>query len=359
VSDVAAPAGRPAPAKEARRSSALAQFARRREPLLVVVTIAVFLITTALEPGFGSNGSISFLLADAMPLAIVAVGQTIVMLVRGIDVSVAPIFGIAAVSTGFLAQDYHSSVILMLPLALGIGIGLGVVNGLFVAYARIPPIITTLGTFTVYGGVQELICNTRTVVTVPSSYVTLGNRNLVGDIPYMLIPGLFVTALMALILWRTKWGRSLYAVGNNAEAAFRAGIRVNAVLISAYAVCGMFAGLGGLAYLVHIDSAGYTTGTEININLTAIAAALVGGATLLGGKGGVIGPFLAALFIEVIEQAVIVAGIAFSWQYAAVGVLLLAAILIDAFQNRGRTLRGTLAELVTRGRRLTPEGGTG
>jgi ribose/xylose/arabinose/galactoside ABC-type transport system permease subunit len=280
------------------------------------------------------------------------------MLVRGIDESVAPIFGIAAVSTGFLAQDYHSSVVLMLPLALAIGGGLGIVNGLFVTYARIPPIITTLGTFTVYGGIQELICNTRTVVTVPSSYVTLGNRNLVGDIPYMLIPGLVITAVVALILWRTKWGRSLYAVGNNAEAAFRAGIRVNAVLISAYAVCGMLAGLGGLAFLVHIDSAGYTTGTEININLTSIAAALIGGTTLLGGRGGVIGGFLAALFLEVVTEAVIVAGIPFVWQYAAVGVLLLAAILIDAFQNRGHhSLRGALAQRITSGRGLTAEGG--
>jgi ribose/xylose/arabinose/galactoside ABC-type transport system permease subunit len=193
---------------------------------------------------------------------------------------------------------------------------------------------------------------------VPSSYATLGNRNLVGDIPYMLIPGLAITAVVALILWRTKWGRSIYAVGNNAEAAFRAGIRVNAVLISAYAVCGLLAGLGGLAFLVHIDSAGYTTGTEININLTSIAAALIGGTTLLGGRGGVIGGFLAALFLEVVTEAVIVAGVPFVWQYAAVGVLLLAAILIDAFQNRGRSLRGALAEMVTRGRGLTPEGGT-
>ena len=349
MSAVATPAGR--------RPSALAGVTRRREPLLVVVTIVVFVITSVLQPAFGSGGNISFLLADAMPLAIVAVGQTIVMLVRGIDVSVAPIFGIAAVSTGFLAQDYQSSVLLMLPLALGIGIGLGIVNGLFVAYARIPPIITTLGTFTVYGGIQELICNTRTVVTVPSSYVTLGNRNLFGDIPYMLVPGLIVTAVMALVLWRTKWGRSLYAVGNNADAAFRAGIRVNAVLVSAYAVCGMLAGLGGLAFLVHIDSAGYTTGTEININLTSIAAALIGGTTLLGGKGGVIGGFLAALFLEVVTEAVIVAGIPPVWEYAAVGVLLLAAILIDAFQNRGRSLRGALTERIAGGRGLPAERG--
>lgn len=353
-----APVGPSSSARAARRSSAFASFARRREPLLVVLTIAIFLVTTALKPAFGSRGNISFLLADAMPLAIVAVGQTIAMLVRGIDVSVSGIFGIAAVSTGFLAQDHHASVALMIPLAAAIGIGLGFVNGLLVTYARIPPIITTLGTFTVYGGIQELICGTSFVYMVPQSYVHLGNRDLVGGIPYMLVPGLLVTAVMALVLWRTKWGRSLYAVGNNAEAAFRAGIRVDAVLVSAYTVCGMLAALGGLAFLVHIDSAGYTTGTEINENLMSIAAALIGGTTLLGGKGGVIGSFLAALFIEVVNEAVIVAGIPFVWTYAATGVLLLAAILIDTYQNSGRSLRGMLTELMTRGRPLAGQGGT-
>lgn len=348
----------PVLAEQNRRASGLVALARRREPPLVVVTLAIFLITTALKPSFGSGGNVSFLLADAMPLAILAVGQTVVCLVRGIDLSVAPTLGIAAVATGFLAQDYQSSVALMLPLALAIGLGLGLVNGLFVTYARIPPIIATLGTFTVYGGLQELICNTRTVVTVPSSYITLGNRNLVWDIPYLLVPGLVVTVVMALLLWRTKWGRAIYAVGNNAEAAFRAGVRANAVLVSAYAVCGALAGLAGLAFLVHYDSAGYTTGTETNLQLTSIAAALIGGTTLLGGKGGVIGSFLAALFLEVVTEAVIVAGIPFVWQYAAVGVLLLAAILIDAYQNSGRrSLRGALRDVLTRGRGLRAQGG--
>ena len=352
---VAAAPERPSRGEGPRRSSALAQFARRREPLVVVVTLAVFLVTTALKPSFGAGGNISFLLADAMPLAILAVGQTVVCLVRGIDLSVAPTLGIAAVATGFLAQDYGSSVALMLPLALAIGLGLGIVNGLFVAYARIPPIIATLGTFTVYGGIQELICNTRTVVTVPLSYNTLGNRNLFGDIPYLLVPGLLVTCVMAVILWRTKWGRAVYAVGNNAEAAYRAGIRVNAVLISAYAVCGLLAGLAGLAFLVHYGNAGYTSGSDTNVQLTSIAAALIGGTTLLGGRGGVIGSFLAALFLEVTSEAVIASGIPFAWTYAATGVLLLAAILIDAYQNSELSMRHALVELLRGGRGLAAQ----
>ncbi len=335
------------PVDERRRAPLLRRTLRRREPMLVLVTLAIFGLTSALQPHFALQGNISFLLASAMPLAVVAVGETVVMLVRGIDLSVAPVLGIAAVSTGFIAQDSHVSVLSMLPLALAIGIGLGFVNGLFVTYARIPPIIATLGTFTVYGGIEQLICNSRTVVTLPTSWINLGTHDFLPDVPYILIPGVLITIAMAVILWRTRWGRSIYAFGANAEAAFRAGIRVKAIEISAYTVCGMLAGLAGLIYVVQVGSAGYTTGSEISIQLQAIACGLIGGTTLTGGKGGVVGSFFGAIFLTVALEAVIVAGIAYQWQSAGVGVLLLAAILIDAYQNRqGRSVSETLRSVL-------------
>jgi ribose/xylose/arabinose/galactoside ABC-type transport system permease subunit len=330
------------------RASALRRLVRRRELLLVILILAVFLVTVAVNSGFGQGGYIAFMLADAMPLAILAVGQTIVCLVRGIDLSVAGTLGMVAVATGFLAQDYGSSVWLMIPLALGIGIGLGFVNGLFVVFARIPPIIVTLGTLIVYQGIQELICGSQTVQTLPPLYAKLGNSDFLPDIPYMLIPGVVVTAVVALLLWRTAWGRSLYAVGSNAEAAFRAGIRVNWVLISAYVVCGMLAGLGGLAFLVHYDSADSQSGLSTSINLSSIAAVLIGGTTLTGGKGGVVGSFIAAIFLEVTTQAVIVLGVPQVWDQAAVGVLLLAAILVNRYQASGYSLRQAIAGSVRR-----------
>ena len=338
------PGGAPAtPGTSEQRSSALRRFVRRRELLLVILTLAIFFITYLDNRGFGENGYISFMVADAMPLAILAVGQTIVCLVRGIDLSVAGVLGIVAVSTGFLAQDNHSSVWLMLPLALGLGIGLGLVNGLFVVFARIPPIIVTLGTLIVYQGVQTLIAGSGTASTLPPSYATIGNGDFLPEIPYMLIPGVIVTVLVALALWRTAWGRSIYAVGSNAEAAFRAGIRVKWVLISAYTVCGMLAGLGGLAFLVHVGSADSQSGISTNINLYSIAAALIGGTALTGGRGGVVGSFIAALFLEVTTQAVVILGVPQVWDAAAVGVLLLAAILLDRYQTGGYSLREALA----------------
>lgn len=338
------PGGAPAtPGTSEQRSSALRRLVRRRELLLVILTLAIFFITYLDNRGFGENGYISFMVADAMPLAILAVGQTIVCLVRGIDLSVAGVLGIVAVSTGFLAQDNHSSVWLMLPLALGLGIGLGLVNGLFVVFARIPPIIVTLGTLIVYQGVQTLIAGSGTASTLPPSYATIGNGDFLPEIPYMLIPGVIVTVLVALALWRTAWGRSIYAVGSNAEAAFRAGIRVKWVLISAYTVCGMLAGLGGLAFLVHVGSADSQSGISTNINLYSIAAALIGGTALTGGRGGVVGSFIAALFLEVTTQAVVILGVPQVWDAAAVGVLLLAAILLDRYQTGGYSLREALA----------------
>ena len=132
-------------------------------------------------------------------------------------------------------------------------------------------------------------------------------------------------------------------MGSNAEAAFRAGIRVRWVLISAYTVCGMLAGLGGLAFLVHVGSADAQSGISTNINLYSIAAALIGGTALTGGRGGVVGSFIAALFLEVTTQAVVILGVPQVWDAAAVGVLLLAAILLDRYQTSGYSLREALA----------------
>ena len=318
---------------------AFGRFMRRREPLLVVLSLAVFFFTYALEPSFGQRGNISFLLADSMPLAVLAIGQTIVCLVRGIDLSVAPILGISCVSAGFYAQDYGTSIWPLIPLGVGIGFGLGLLNGLFVTYARIPPIVTTLGTLGIYGGLQELICGSSEINVVPPTYHTLGNGDFLPDVPYLLIVGVVVMVVMAFALWKTPWGRALYAIGNNIDAAFRAGIRVNLVLVSAYAVCGMLAGLAGLAWLVHIDYASSVTGSAESLQLWSIAAAMVGGVTLTGGKGGVIGALLAAIFLDVCTNATLVAGIPVIWNSASVGVLLIIAILIDYVQSGGYSLR--------------------
>jgi len=318
-----------------------------RELQLVFVTLIVFVITTIHDSSFAAVGDISFLIADIMAVAIVAVGETLVVLTRGIDLSVAPILGTAALAVGFLAQNHGLTPLEGLPLVLAIGAVLGLGNGFLVAIAGIPPIIATLGTLAVYSGVQGIVANGNEVVTLPPSYFNLGNDQLLSGVPYVGVIGLGVTLLFALILWRTRFGRSIYAVGSNAEAARRAGINVKRVLISTYVLCGALAGLGGLVFLAHVGSADSTTGTDSNIQLTAIAATLIGGSTLTGGKGGVIGSYLAAIFLSVALAALVDVRLNPIWEPAGVGVMILIAIFADRSTGRP-SIRSALAGMLER-----------
>jgi ribose/xylose/arabinose/galactoside ABC-type transport system permease subunit len=319
----------------------LARLLRRREVLVLVVMAAIFALSSALHSDFAGSGNIESILAGAMPLAVLAVGQTIVCLGRGIDLSVAPTLGITAVSVGFLAQDHGLPLLAGVPIVLAIGTGLGAVNGLLVAVGRIPPIIATLGTLSIYAGIQALIVGQGSVYNLPHSYFVDGNGTLITDVPYIFVAGVAITALVALGLRRTTFGRSLYAVGNNADAAYRAGIRIRSVLFSSYVVCGLLAGLGGLMFLAQVGSADSTTGSDTSIQLYSIAAALIGGTALTGGKGGVVGSFLGAIFLSVALQAMIFAQISSVWEPAGVGVLVLLAVIFDR-AGGGPSLRSIL-----------------
>lgn len=328
-------------------AGALARLLLHRELQLVLVTFVVAAITTIHDSSFSSTGNISFLIADSMAVAIVAVGETVVVLTRGVDLSVAPVLGTAALAVGFLAQNHGLTPLEGLPIVLVIGAVMGAGNGVMVAYAGIPPIIATLGSLAVYSGVQGIVANGQEVVTLPASYFNLGNNDLVTAVPYVGVIGLGVTLLFMLMLWRTRFGRSLYAVGNNLEAARRSGIRVRGVLMSAYVLCGALAGLGGLVFLAHVGSADSTTGTDSNIQLTAIAATLIGGSTLTGGKGGVLGSYMAAIFLSVALAALVDFQLNPIWEPAGVGVMILIAVLADPTTGRS-SLRTTLSSLLKR-----------
>ncbi|MGH2863541.1 MAG: ABC transporter permease [Solirubrobacteraceae bacterium] len=318
-----------------------------REIQLILVTVVVIAITTIDNSSFSSMGNIAFLIADSMAVAIVAVGETVVVLTRGIDLSVAPVLGTAALAVGFLAQNHGLTPLEGLPIVLAIGAVMGAGNGVMVAYAGIPPIIATLGSLAVYSGVQGIVANGQEVVTLPSAYFDLGNNDLVSGVPYVGLIGLGVTLLFILVLWRTPFGRSLYAVGNNLEASRRAGIGVKRVLMSAYVLCGALAGLGGLVFLAHVGSADSTTGTDSNIELTAIAATLIGGSTLTGGKGGVLGSYLAAIFLSVALAALVDFQLNPIWEPAGVGVMILIAVMADPTTGRS-SLRATLGSMLRR-----------
>ena len=302
---------------------------RRREVQLVVAILGLFAVCTALHPQFGVSSNIAFILADSVTIMIVAAGQTFVVLGRGIDLSVSPVLGIAVIGTGFLAQDNNLNIWLALLLALLIGAGLGMGNGFLVSVVGIPPIIATLATLTIYGGWQFIICGGQSVISVPAAYNNFGNANLLPVVPWLVVVGVGVVAVAYFFLTRTVTGRSIYAVGNNADGSFRAGIPVRRVLFTTYVICGLLAGLAGFIYLCQIGSATSTTGTDSNTNLMSIAATLIGGTTLLGGRGSPVGSALGAVFLSEALQAMISFRINELWDPAGVGVFILIAVVAD------------------------------
>ncbi len=306
-----------------------ARLVRLRELQLLLAMAVVVAVSAVLHPDFVSSSNVSFMLADSSVTATLAIGQTLVILGKGIDLSVAPILGIAAIVVGFPAQNHGLPLAVALVIVMGVGIVLGVGNGILVSWARIPPIITTLATLSVYGGLQFIIANGQEVVNIPNFYDTFGNSDLVPGVPWALLAAVGLALVVWLFLRQTNLGRSIYAVGNDADAAHRSGIPVQRIIFLTYVLCGFLAGIAGLIYLCHTGSADSTTGTDSNVELTSIAATLIGGTTLTGGRGGVIGSVLGAIFLSIALTAMVFARIPPIWEPAGVGGLILLAMVTD------------------------------
>ncbi|WP_022900240.1 ABC transporter permease [Humibacter albus] len=319
------------------------EFIGRRDVQLVPIMLVIAIVSAIASPDFLSSRVISSIFITAMVTTFVALGQTVVMLTKGIDLSVAPILGLAAVIVGFQAQDHGMPLWLGLLVGAGVGAVLGAGNAVLVSLLGLPPIIATLGTFSVYGGLQFIITGGSQVNQVPAEYTNLGvaTNTIIPGVPMLLVVGVFATVCVGLLLRYTVYGRNVYATGDDFEAAFRAGIPTRRVIFIAYVLCGLLSGIAGVVYLARTGSADALTGTQTNENLNAIAAALIGGAALTGGRGNAAGALLGSIFLALTVSAMgIAAHIPDEWQPAGIGVLILLAVIADPRARQGGTLKG-------------------
>ncbi len=304
---------------------------RRREIrtlTLAAVTVLTVLVVGTLDHGFLALSNLRFMLLNSVVLSLVALGQTLVIATRGIDLSVAPVLGLSAVATGLLAQAGSLPLVGAVALALVIGLALGTLNGLLVAKLAIPPIITTLGTYSLYSGLIFIVSNGVQVTSVPPAYAAFGNGVLSPLLPVpipVLILGLVLLAT-SFMLGHTPFGRALLAVGNNKTAAFNAGVGVNATLVGAYTISGVLAALAGLMFVSYTGSATVTTGTGDHIELQSIAVALIGGTAIAGGRGNVLGTVLGSVFLSVILTALVFIHVPPIWYSAGEGLMILLTV---------------------------------
>jgi len=322
----------PAPSAEGARARRLTEWVFRvRELGIIVAFLALVAVTGILEPRFLEAGSLRNLALNASIFAILAVGQTLVLITRNVDLSVGSVLGLSAYLAGDLLSNHQGlpiPVVFVLGMALGAACGL--FNGILVTWGQVPALVVTLGTLYMFRGLAFLWTDGTQVnaETLPDAFLNLGTDSVLG-VPFLVLIALAVMLVVGQWLRDYRAGRELYAIGSNPEGARLAGVRSERRVLTAFVLAGALAGLGGVLFTARFGTVDATAG--VGYELTVIAAAVVGGVAIFGGVGSVYGAALGALLLGTITSSLIVLKVAAFWQQAAIGALLLLAIAFDRF----------------------------
>jgi rhamnose transport system permease protein len=311
---------------------------RFREGPALLALATVFLAAAMVEPRFLTGGSLRSILLWLPLVVIAAMGQMTVILTRGIDVSAGSTMALAGMSVAILFRD-HPSLNVFLGAAIGLGIGamLGAINGGLIVLCRIPPIVATLGTLGVYRGLTHIISRGVQVeeYELPRELARWSMAGPLGQalVPWIVVAAAAVAIATSLFLRYTRTGRDIYAVGGNAEAARLRGINVAAVTGLAYLLSGMSAGLAGVFYASRFGSVNPGS-IGVGFELVVISAVVVGGVSVFGGRGSVLGVVLGCALLATIYTALTVTGVAAAWQATSYGFAILLAVIVDELMRR-------------------------
>ncbi|WP_083733197.1 ABC transporter permease [Actinomadura sp. CNU-125] len=301
---------------------------RARELSIFGALVVLVVATTIANPRFLSEQGVKDIFLNASILVLLAVGQTIVVVTRNIDLSVGSVVGLVAFLVGSFVSGSETNILVAVLLGVGIGLVCGLVNGLLVSFCRVPALVVTLGTLYVIQGLQYRIAQGEQISAseVPDGILSVGTGGILG-IPYLPIITVVVMLLVGYYLRSYSSGREFYAIGSSPEAARLAGIPMRRRVLTAYLVSGGLAGLAGVLWLARFGTvvADAANGWE----LTVVSAVVVGGVAITGGVGTVYGAALGALLLTTIGSVLVVLKVNSFWQQAITGVLLLLAISVD------------------------------
>jgi rhamnose transport system permease protein len=319
-------------AVEGERARRLVERVFRIRELGIVLALALLIAVTAiLEPRFVETASLRNLALNASIFAILAVGQTLVIITRNVDLSVGSVVGLTAFLAGDLLSKHPGMALpLVFLLAIAMGAACGLLNGILTTWGQVPALVVTLGTLYAFRGLAFLWTNGRQVnaESLPNDFLNIGTGTILG-VPYLVVIALVVVIVVGQWLRDFRAGRELYAIGSNPEGARLAGVRSDRRVLTAFVLAGALAGLGGALFTARFATVDATAGT--GYELTVIAAAVVGGVAIFGGTGSVYGAALGALLLGTITSSLIVLRVEAFWQQAAIGALLLIAIAFDRF----------------------------
>jgi fructose transport system permease protein len=306
-------------------------------PLAVLlVAIVAFSITNT---RFFSAPNLSLVLAQVTVIATLALGQTLIILTAGIDLSAGAIAVFSSVLMAVFCTRAGMPGFIALLLGLAFGTAMGALNGVLVTRLKLPPFIVTLGTLTIFFSLNAVVSNSETVrgSDMPAIMTWTGNSIPIGSfrLTYGSIIMLLLFAVFFYVLRSTAWGKHVYATGDDAESARLAGIQTSRVLFSVYTVAGLLFAVGGWILIGRLASASPNVGTEYNLD--SITAVVLGGTSLFGGRGSVLGTLIGALIVGVFRNGLQLAGVEVVWQGFAIGLLVLVAVSIDQWIRKVKT----------------------
>jgi fructose transport system permease protein len=303
-----------------------------RQPALspTIVLVLAAIVFSLLNSRFYSLQNLSLVGQQVAVVGALAVGQTVVILTAGIDLSIGAVMVLASLVMAKLVLIHHMNGLLALAIGAAIAIAAETVNGLLVTRIKLPPFIVTLGTLSIFTALSLIYAKGQTFSLTPGQFLLwTGDAHSIGSLTVtngvLLMVALYLIVGFALRF--TAWGRHLYAVGDDAEAARLAGIKTTRVLLSAYVVAGAVVAVAAWVLVGRIAGADPNSG--INTNLQSITAVVIGGTSLFGGRGRVIGSLIGALIVQVFVTGLALAGIDPNYQVLAVGVLVIAAVSVD------------------------------
>lgn len=310
------PASRPAAARFA--SAHLADYG-------VYLSFAILLILAAIvSPEIYAPNTLFLILRQASQLGLVAIGQTLVMLVGGLDLSVTGVIVLTSVVIAEVGAGQDRMILPGVAIALGLGVVIGLVNGLLVTKRNVPPFVATLGVLVLIRGAQ--LAHTR---GIPSGQVPAGMGVLsaaFGPVPLSFLLWLLITLVLSFVLYATPYGRRIYAVGSNREAAHLSGIAVDRILLSVYVLCSLLSVLAGIVLSGYVGYVDRYLGR--GFDLDSITAAVVGGTSFTGGKGNLLGAAVGVLLVQFLSSLLLVLGLDVQAQLVVKGLVVIGAVAI-------------------------------
>jgi fructose transport system permease protein len=313
----------------------MSNFLRRSPIFLPLLTfVALILIFSIAIPNFFSLNNAFNILFQSAALGILAAGESLVVLTAGIDLSCAAIMALSGiVMTGFTVNG-QAPVVLSILAGLASGAGLGFINGLVITQFRVQPFVVTLGMLSIARSAALIYTNGQQIFNLPNSIMFFGG-NFIGPVPIAVIVVLAVYLVVWFIISNSRWGEHIYAIGGNPSAAQRAGININASLLGVYTIAGLLYGISALVQVGRTAIGDPNAGLN-GANLSAITAVVIGGISLFGGRGSVIGALFGNLVLAVIINGLTLLNVSALWQLFFTGVLIIAAVIMQTFVQKRR-----------------------